>query len=618
VKLYQRLVLFTLVATTVPVSIGFVVLRQNEKALERRMLAESQETASRLSELVAREIRELLDRIQTAIGFVSIDEMSNEEMSGWLRILYKQREDIAQVALIDEHGIEIHEGVFLEKPEEFHEYAGRRGVSAEAHRKFVSDLNINKIRDVPLGSVLVDPPVLSGNKYLGFPISIPLGLSTRHERFILSMEVSLDRVARVLKDSSSSQGWSLLLVDDHSRRILQTDPKDNQPLVSLVENPAVKRLADGSSNQGAFYDQEALVAYSKIPVLNWGIVTTQSRNEALSEVRRVRRITLAWTAVSIAFLLLLGGLFTGRITTNLKKFIAGAKEYSRGNLEKRIDLGGSDELGMLATTFNQMGEDLRISRAEIERWNKELAQRVEERTKELELAHRRLLEASKLAAVGQLSAGIAHEINNPLVGILGNVQLLLLKMKSDGDDGNILRKVESAAKRCKEIIQNLQRFSEPEEDIEHAECGIQSILTDAYSMIEQRMKDGGIETYWELPQEPVSYYGSSKQLVHVFFNLFSNAKNAMPSGGKLRVSLKKHPSMLEVSVSDTGKGIAPEHLDRIYEPFFTTKDEWTNIGLGLSVAYRVVADHGGRIEVESKLGQGSHFRILLPLVKEHD
>ena len=190
----------------------------------------------------------------------------------------------------------------------------------------------------------------------------------------------------------------------------------------------------------------------------------------------------------------------------------------------------------------------------------------------------------------------------------------MMKLKDSEKNLGTLRKIEAAAKRCKEVTQNLLRFSEQEADQEHTQVDLAQVIKDAYSMTEQRIQSQGIETRWELPEQMPPIMGDHRQLMQVFLNLFANARTAMEQGGTLTVTAAADNGQLNIEVKDTGRGIEPDKLDRIFEPFFTTKDVWTNTGLGLSVVYRIVADHGGEISAESEPGQGSKFKLTLPVV----
>jgi C4-dicarboxylate-specific signal transduction histidine kinase len=293
--------------------------------------------------------------------------------------------------------------------------------------------------------------------------------------------------------------------------------------------------------------------------------------------------------------------------------VDGAEAYRRGELEKRVKVEGDDELSALATTFNRMGEELEAARARLLRWNDDLRVRVDEATAELKAAQVQLLEAQKLAAVGQLGAGVAHEINNPLAGILGNVQLLLLDRGASDPDVESLRKIELSAKRCKEITQNLLRFSQQRERAELRPVDLNVVMRDALSLTENQLRGEGIVLTTELSAQPVRVVGDPGHLSQVVLALVSNARTAMLKSPTKRLTLRtgERDGRGFFEVEDTGKGIAPEVRPRIFEPFFTTKDVWSNVGLGLSVAWRVVSEAGGGIDVRSEPGKGACFTVQL-------
>ena len=198
-------------------------------------------------------------------------------------------------------------------------------------------------------------------------------------------------------------------------------------------------------------------------------------------------------------------------------------------------------------------------------------------------------------------------------------QLLLLnKLQLDEKSRNSLEKIEASAKRCRDVIQKLLRFSEQEAEPEHLPCDLNKIIKDAFSLTEQSILSSGIQVRWELTDNLPKVLGASNQLMNVFLNIFNNARTAMKdsaSGSRLTIrSEVSDDGLLAVTIIDNGKGIESENLDRIFEPFFTTKDVWTNTGLGLSVAFRIVADHGGKIDVISKPSDGTSICVRLPVI----
>jgi signal transduction histidine kinase len=259
-----------------------------------------------------------------------------------------------------------------------------------------------------------------------------------------------------------------------------------------------------------------------------------------------------------------------------------------------------------------MGDELAHSRREIEGWNQQLEARVQERTAELKAAQAQLVQAQKLAALGQLGAGVAHEINNPLGGVIGHVQILLAEKSPDASDYEGLKHIEEGAQRAAQVVQNLLRFSVQRKEPVRTAVDLNKLVRDTMSLTESLIRDQKIELQYDLGDDKPRARGDAGQLAQVLLNLVANARTAMPAGGRLRVATRKQGTESLLVVEDSGKGIAPELLERIFEPFFTTKDDWSNVGLGLSVSYRIVEEHGGRIAVESEVGRGSVFTVYLP------
>ncbi|MFP2912971.1 sensor histidine kinase [Pyxidicoccus sp. 3LFB2] len=348
--------------------------------------------------------------------------------------------------------------------------------------------------------------------------------------------------------------------------------------------------------------------------LRFDVVVEVDEAAALAPVAAMRRTVLASIGATFMVLLGLGALFTRRLNRRLADVVQGAEAYGRGELDRRVKVEGQDELSELATTFNRMGSELEAARARLLRWNDDLRARVDEATLDLKTAQAQLLEAQKLAAVGQLGAGVAHEINNPLAGILGNVQLLMLDRGATDPDLGTLQKIEQSAKRCKEITQNLLRFSQQRERPELRPVDLNAVVRDALSLTEHQTRGEGITLVTELAQGIGRVRADPGHLSQVVLALLSNARTAMLKTPIKRLTLRtgERDGRGFLEVEDTGKGISPDIRPRIFEPFFTTKDVWSNVGLGLSVAWRVVTEAGGTLEVRSEAGQGACFTVTLP------
>jgi len=318
--------------------------------------------------------------------------------------------------------------------------------------------------------------------------------------------------------------------------------------------------------------------------------------------------------VVLGLLALAGVAFAGRLSRRLAGLTTAAQAFGRGELGFRLPVAGADEVAMLSGAFNAMGEELARARDKLTTWNDELKARVDAATAELRAAQAQLLEAQKLAAIGQLGAGVAHEINNPLTGILGNAQLLMLDHAEGDPDFEVLRSIEESAKRCRDITQNLLRFSQSQGQAQLRPVELNAVVRGALALEGPRCAEAQVTLEAQLAPGPLEVLGDADQLAQVLAQLCTNARTAVAGRPERRITVSTgaDAGRVTLTVADTGKGIAPEHLGRIFEPFFTTKDVWSNIGLGLSVAYRVATEHQGRLEVSSELGKGARFTLSLP------
>ncbi|NNN06840.1 MAG: PAS domain S-box protein [Elusimicrobia bacterium] len=236
--------------------------------------------------------------------------------------------------------------------------------------------------------------------------------------------------------------------------------------------------------------------------------------------------------------------------------------------------------------------------------------------KKLELALRR---SEKLSAVGQLAAGVAHEINNPLGVILGFSQGMLSRIKNDDNMAMPLQSVVREALRCRSLVQDLLVFSRAQKNDQWEKFDLNTALDSAISLIQAQTKTRSVELVVEAGPDLPEISADKRQLQQVLVNLANNAFDAMPQGGTLTVRTGlsgKHPGYLEIFVRDTGTGIPKEVQTKIFEPFFTTKEVGKGTGLGLSLTYEIVQQHNGIIELVSEEGKGTTFTVCLPINKK--
>jgi len=337
-------------------------------------------------------------------------------------------------------------------------------------------------------------------------------------------------------------------------------------------------------------------------------------------------VVLVITIITVIFI-------TNLITRPVRELVAASDHLARGDYIK-VEVEQSDEIGHLATTFNSMIDSLKLSRDKIEQYNHTLEEKIIERSKQLEEAQEQLIQSEKLSAIGQLAAGVAHELNNPLGGILGYAQFTLEKLYKNVPENTKTKEIESyiryikdievQAQRCKTIVQNLLRFSRSSKSIEFENVEINDIIEETISFIEHQFRINQISLETNLSPDLPIISGNSGQLQQVFTNLLINAMHVSTSGQTVKVSTLLSPAVgefegtIEISIEDTGYGIPEENLNKIFEPFFTTKEIGKGTGLGLSVSYGIIHDHSGEINVDSKPNEGTTFTVILPLQKNSE
>jgi len=308
----------------------------------------------------------------------------------------------------------------------------------------------------------------------------------------------------------------------------------------------------------------------------------------------------------------------------LRDLESGARRIASGNLDQAIPVRSDDELGQLASSFNTMTAALKESGRELREWNHTLEQKVAERTRALRQAEAETVRGEKLASVGLLAAGVAHELNNPLTGILTFSTLLRKKLPDGSPDAEDLDLVINETKRSAAIIRRLLDFAR-EKAPEKKFTDLNRLIEDTVRIVEKpaHLRDIRIELDLDRNLPPV--WVDANMIEQVIMNMLVNAQQAIEEEGSVTVCTRRAPAlkspeqgakpvpMVVISISDTGCGIPESDMKRIFDPFFSSKEVGKGTGLGLSVSHGIVDAHGGLIEVESTVGKGSTFRVYLPL-----
>ncbi len=349
------------------------------------------------------------------------------------------------------------------------------------------------------------------------------------------------------------------------------------------------------------------------------------------EISRSQTAAILLTLMVVFSAIIIMTAFVRIIIRPIESLVNITDQISKGDLSKTVEITRSDEIGLLAKSFNRMIDSLKQSKDEIEDYNRTLEEKIIERTHELEDAQQQLVQTEKLAGIGQLAAGVAHELNNPLGGILGYAQFTLEKMeKKDVTSLNekdymsfkrYIKDIETQSRRCKAIVQNLLRFSRSSNKIEFQDSDINQIIQETLTFVEHQFVMKQVKLLKELDSTIPPIQANPGQLQQVFTNMLMNGLHASESGTELVVSSKflpplgEFPGTVEINFTDQGSGISEQDIKKIFEPFFTTKEIGKGTGLGLSVSYGIIKDHNGEIKVNSAPNKGTTFTVMIPLEK---
>ena len=337
------------------------------------------------------------------------------------------------------------------------------------------------------------------------------------------------------------------------------------------------------------------------------------------ETYRTRKKMLLFSCIMIfVTALLFAGSILRLVHIPIRKLAKGTREVANLNLDYAIDSVSKDEMGELARSFNQMTKQLKMANEANQEWSLTLEKKVREKSDELKKAQAHLLLVEKIASLGKLSAVVAHEINNPLSGILTYAKLCLkiiqnpasLSREQTSSVVQFMSVIRDEAIRCGDIVKNLLIFAKKDFG-NWSEGSLNKIIHNSIQLVKHKMQIKELELSEELAEGDDIIYCDDSGIQHILVALFINAIDAMSKGGKLKIKtiLLNSSQEVQIVVSDTGTGIPEEILPRIFEPFVSTKD---STGLGLAVVYGIIQQHRGKIEVDSKPNQGTTFVITLP------
>lgn len=457
---------------------------------------------------------------------------------------------------------------------------------------------------LPVSQIAVDAPyVVNSSVAEALPMArLAFRLSTEGEEpLLVTAWVSLEELLRL---TSRFSAYETTLTDSQRYYLAHSDHSKIFPRQKAVLQPEAAQLrSTGQAGMTVEYREQGkdmIAGYADVGFAGVTAVAEIPRSAAYLPARDlVQRLVIVASAL-LMLAVLASVIWAHRLTRPVERLSDAAKRIGKGNFDVSVSYESRDEIGNLALSFNQMAGELKS------------------REEALGEAQAQLVQSEKMAAFGQLGAGIAHEVKNPLAGILACAQLCRSEVDHDSQAHKDLALIEKETKRCKQIIENLLKFARQEKAAMNP-TNVNEVIDDATAIVNHQMELNKVKLLKDLDAALPSISGNRNQLQQVFMNMMINAQQAMEgTPGQIHVTSRfVADGAVEVVFKDTGPGVPEDVKQKVFEPFFTTKPGGKGTGLGLSVSFGIVRDHGGSIRVESELGEGAAFIITLPALDEN-
>ena len=447
------------------------------------------------------------------------------------------------------------------------------------------------------GEVFIENSTVNEKLYT-LTLAIPFESEGFEDQAVVAAVIRMDKLLRL---AGRSKVFETFVVDTEGTLLAHSDPGKvaQQTVVDWI--PGLKGLQDQRSLGTTIeYSQDGVEMVGGFAPVEFSRLLAGVQIPMTAAYLTARELLNNLIGISLALLMasgVFGLVWSRRITRPIVQLSKAARVVGSGDFNVQVENHSSDEIGELADSFNHMTSELNT------------------REEALKQAQSALVQSEKMAAFGQLGAGIAHEVKNPLAGILGFAQLSMRKVEKGSPLYNNLATIEKETKRCKSIIDNLMKFARQEKTV-HKPIEINSVVEDAVAIVDHQLGINQIRLEKNLAPDLPKIKGDANQIQQVLMNLMINAQQAMDGKpGQVRITTRLvDAGHIEIRTSDTGPGIPEEIRARVFEPFFTTKAAGKGTGLGLSVTYGIIKDHQGEIRIESEPGKGTTFMISLPIV----
>ena len=425
---------------------------------------------------------------------------------------------------------------------------------------------------------------------------------------------------RLVSDLKTRALADVILLDEDGKLLSTTLPPEDSGY-DVLEEMARLQVADPSTQTHSLvlFQRGYQIAYAPLMIraeeIGWLGVLLPDQFVVSTEATSRISLSLMFTFGTL-MILLIGRLLALNIARPILRLRQMAEKVAEGNLQQTLKLQRTDEVGELAKSFNSMTRQLRERTDQAEtlleesvQHNKQLAE-INTRLRNMQL---QLVRSEKLAAIGQLTAGIVHDVKNPLAAIQGMTDMLRKDPKLPGDVRQDITMIHQSAVNATRIVTDLLKFAR-QAPPELKSQDLRETLYAALYLNRYMIQKAKVKVVTEISDLPIVSNYDAVQLEQVLINLIQNAVQAMPQGGYLKVVLARENDSAKIVVIDTGIGIPPENLKRIFDPFYTTKKNGT--GLGLSTSYGIITSHHGEFQIQSQVGRGTCFTILLPMGSE--
>lgn len=605
VTVRRKLTLIILLVALVPLAFSaFSGLRIHQDAYDSKLTelrTSAAERGATVTDTMLRSTRASLSAL--VVDSIQWSTLSADERAGAQWLVYKQSVDNAVVAVFDSKGQGLGASIFRNETSE----------SSISEHPMVSPAQLEAFAaSIPFAEAKRDGfavGAISATPGGGAPL-VPIAFATPTaivgESMVVAIFLSLQGPCDSMIRSKPSD-TSITMVGAEGTIFCSE-------VAAEVGTKASKELLAGLQGDGAWTYAEpsgdAFFVARATTEAGWHVLVREARAQVVAPGRRIVYQMLFWVIVGLIGALSAGMILARGITRPIGVLAEGANALESGKLDHRIEIDSNDEFGRLSNSFNAMAD-------QIADWHQTLRERVDEQTRDLKETQELLVESKKQAALATMGAGIAHEINNPLTGVLSMVQIARNKAsKSEGQEKivKMLEKAEMEARRIRDIVQRMHALSQENEGIRE-DISLHDVLSDSLSSLSDELVAADVDVINEVLETSPSVFGVSVEIRQAFTEVIRNATRAMNGTKERKLRIRTQlvgKGLVSIEISDTGCGVDEADLVKVFEPFFTAKANWDSKGLGLSVVQRIVTEHQGTIRMRRNDDAGATVHIVIP------